>query len=92
MDGRKNNRGTIGNKGGRKPKAEEQLLAEKLNPYESTAFTALESGLEKGEAWAVKLFFEYRFGKPVQTVEQTNKGIIDIKPHEWIKTKQFVKH
>ena len=70
MDGRKNNGGHKTN-GGRKPKADEQKLLEKLSPLEGKAYKALENALNEEEAWAVKLFFEYRFGKPRQTIEQT---------------------
>ena len=49
---------------GRKPKVEEQALIEKLTPLEPIAFKALKDGLEKGERWAVKLFFDYMYGKP----------------------------
>ena len=63
MDKRKNNKGTKGNKGGRPPKAEEQQLIEKLSPLEESAFKALKSGLEDKQNWAVKLFFEYSYGK-----------------------------
>lgn len=67
MDKRKFNKGTKGNKGGRKPKVEEQVLIEKLTPIEAIAFKALENGIKDGEGWAVKLFFDYRFGKPKET-------------------------
>ncbi|MDM9630259.1 hypothetical protein [Robiginitalea aurantiaca] len=45
---------------GRKPKAEEQELIEKLTPLEPTAFEALKEGLEDGKPWAVRLYFNYR--------------------------------
>lgn len=72
MDGRKNNRGQLGNKGGRKPKAEEQQLIEKLSPFEETALKKLEDAVKSGESWAIKLYFEYKYGKPRQTIEQSN--------------------
>ena len=56
---------------GRKSKAEEQKLIEKLTPLEPLAFSALENGLNESESWAVKLYFEYRFGKPKERVEVT---------------------
>ena len=74
MDGRKNNRGHKG-KAGRKPKAEEQKLVEKLSPLEPLAFTALQNGLEDNQSWAVKLFFEYMFGKPKETIEHMGNGL-----------------
>ena len=63
MDKRKNNKGTPGNKGGRPAKADEQKLIEKLSPLQDEAFKALKNGLKEGQNWAVKLYFEYSYGK-----------------------------
>ena len=83
MDGRKNNGGN--KNAGRKPKADEQQLIEKLSPLEPAALSALKEGLEDEQAWAVKLFMEYRYGKPKQIIEQINKdGGKVIQPKEWI--------
>jgi hypothetical protein len=86
MDKRKENKGTIGNNGGRKSKAEEQLLIEKLSPLEPLAFSALTIALEEGKDWAVKLFFNYQYGMPKQMIETkdlSNKTIqIKIKKNE----------
>ena len=71
MDKRANNKGTVGNKGGRKPKAEEQKLIEHLTPMSSIALEALQEGMEKKQQWAVKLYFEYFYGKPQQRVDVT---------------------
>ena len=67
-DNRINNGGH--HKGGRKSKAEEQKLVEKLTPLAEKAYKALELGLEEGQSWAAKLFFEYMYGKPKQTIDQ----------------------
>ena len=56
---------------GRKPKAEEQKLIENLTPMNPLALESLQKGLEKKEQWAVKLFFEYFYGKPQQRVDVT---------------------
>ena len=56
---------------GRKGKAEEQKLIENLTPMNATALKSLQEGLEKKEQWAVKLFFEYFYGKPQQRVDVT---------------------
>ena len=72
MDGRSNNKGTKGNKGGRPSKAEEQKLIENLTPMSSIALEALQKGIEKKEQWAVKLFFEYFYGKPQQRLDVTS--------------------
>lgn len=71
MDGRKNNKGTVGNKGGRKPKAEEVQLIEKLTPLEPLAFEALMKGLEAGDFKYVQLFYNYYAGKPRETKDIT---------------------
>ena len=71
-DGRKNNGGH--SKGGRKPKAEEQKLVEKLTPLIAKAYKALESGLDDDQSWAVRLYFEYMYGKPKQSVDVTSGG------------------
>ena len=70
-DGRKNNSGTKGNKGGRPSKADEQKLIEKLSPLEDKAFKALNNAISEEHSWAVKLYFEYMYGKPKERVEVT---------------------
>ena len=57
---------------GRKAKAEEQKLIENLTPMNPMALESLRKGLEKKEQWAVKLFFEYFYGKPQQRVDVTS--------------------
>ena len=71
MDKRTNNGGARSG-AGRKGKAEEQKLIENLTPMNSMALESLEKGLEKKEQWAVKLFFEYFYGKPQQRVDVTS--------------------
>ena len=56
---------------GRKAKAEEQKLIENLTPMNPDALKSLEIGLKNKEQWAVKLFFEYFYGKPQQRVDVT---------------------
>jgi len=65
MDGRKNNGGHT--TAGRKSKAEEVQLIEKLTPLEPLAFDALMKGLEKGDFKYVQLFYNYYAGKPRET-------------------------
>tara|TARA_B100000902_G_scaffold274059_1_gene259935 strand:- start:10631 stop:10891 length:261 start_codon:yes stop_codon:yes gene_type:complete len=57
---------------GRKAKAEEQKLIENLTPMNAIALESLQKGLEKKEQWAVKLFFEYFYGRPQQRVDVTS--------------------
>jgi len=73
-DGRKNNGGH--KSAGRKPKADEQALIEKLSPLEDKAFKALDDAIKEGHHWAVKMYFEYVYGKPrerIETVDLTEK-------------------
>lgn len=59
---------------GRPSKAEEQALVEKLSPLEDEAHKKLKEAIESGEQWAVKMYFEYMYGKPTQGVDLTSKG------------------
>jgi len=67
-DGRKNNGGARPG-AGRPPKADEQKLIERLSPLSDVAYQALDVALHNGEPWAVKMWFEYRYGKPTQRQE-----------------------
>ena len=71
-DGRVNNKGSKGNKGGRPSKAEEQKLIEKLSPLEEKAFKALDNAIQEEHSWAVRMYFDYMYGKPKEKVEVTN--------------------
>lgn len=77
MDGRKNNKGSIGNKGGRKSKADEIKLIEQMDavlvPLE--VWQALALKVEAGDVQAIKTWVSYRYGMPKQIVEQTNINI-----------------
>ena len=76
-DGRKNNGGH--KTAGRKSKAEEQSLIEKLSPLSDLSFEALREALTNKKDWAVKLTFEYMYGKPKQQIDQnTNITTSDI--------------
>jgi len=74
MDKRKLNKGTKGNNGGRPSKAEEQNLIEKLSPLEEQAFLKLSEAIDNGKDWAIKMFFEYMYGKPRQQTDVTSMG------------------
>jgi len=74
MDDKRKNNGGHSN-GGRKSKAEEQSLIEKLSPLEPLAFKAFEKALIENKDWAIKLFFQYNFGMPKQIVTQTNLNV-----------------
>jgi len=57
---------------GRKSKGEEQKLIENLTPMNPIALKALKTGLSNDESWAIKLFFEYFYGKPQQRIDVTS--------------------
>lgn len=79
MDGRVNNKGTKGNKGGRPPRAEEHEILARLSPLEDKFIQAMERGLEQTQGWAVKIFAEYYWGKPKERVEvSSEEGIKNI--------------
>jgi hypothetical protein len=76
MDGRKYNGARKGEfRGqGRKPKSTELELIEKLTPLESLALEKLKEGVQSGEFNFIKLYFEYRFGKPKISNEEPDTG------------------
>lgn len=67
-DGRQNNGGKRPNSG-RKSKAEELGLKEKLQPMEADFLKVLHRELKKGNPVALKMFAEYYYGKPKETVD-----------------------
>ena len=72
-DGRKTNGGA--RKGaGRKPKADELKLLDKLKPMDEIAFAALKKGLTKGDYKFFEKFMAYRYGTPKQTLDLLNDG------------------
>ena len=74
MDGRKNN-GGHSTKGfaGRKPKADEIKLIERLDEHidSEKVFDTLEGLIEEGNMKAIQLYMNYRFGKPRETVNMS---------------------
>ena len=82
MDGRKNNGGKREG-AGRKPKAEEQKLIERLDAIidKDEAITKLGELVSQGNMRAVQLYFNYRYGKPKESVDiSSSEGInIDFK-------------
>jgi hypothetical protein len=59
---------------GRKSKAEEHKLADRLSPLDDSAFAAIEQGINNADFHYIKMFMEYRFGKPNEKVDITSKG------------------
>jgi len=70
MDKRKNN-GGIRKGAGRKSKADELTLIEKLTPLEDAAYAALKTGVEAGDFKFVQLYYNYYAGKPRETKDIT---------------------
>ena len=70
-DGRKNNGGH--KTAGRKPKAEEQKLIERLDAIinQDKAVEALRDKVYSGDARALELYYKYRYGLPKQKTELT---------------------
>lgn len=48
-------------------------LIERLTPFEGIALKALEKGIKKGDFAFIKLFMEYRFGKPKEKIDLKQK-------------------
>jgi hypothetical protein len=59
---------------GRPPKRDEIALIERLKPLDDLAFSLLKSGMEDGDKVCLKLFMEYRYGKPQAKVDLTTGG------------------
>ena len=81
MDGRKNNSGTKGNKGGgRKPKADELKLIERLDEVidKDEALQTL-AKMAKKDFRALQLYLNYRWGKPKEKMDiTTNEESLNI--------------
>jgi len=85
LDKRKNN-GGHSTKGyaGRKPKEDEQHIVETLKPYDELALMKLSEAMEQGKDWAIKLFYNYRYGMPKQIIDQkTELTMPTIDMNEW---------
>jgi hypothetical protein len=50
-------------------KADAVALVTKLGPLESRAHIMLAEAVEEGKPWAIKMYFEYMYGKPKQIIE-----------------------
>lgn len=74
-DRRKNNGGARPNSG-RKPKADELTIIENMDkalaPLE--AWKSLALRVKEGDTQAIRLWLNYRFGMPKQSVDLTTKG------------------
>ena len=76
-----NNHGGKRPNSGRKPKDEEQKAIELLKDHDEVWAERLKTAVSEGKNWALKLFAEYRFSKPVASTEIT---IGEINKPDWI--------
>ena len=63
------NRGGKREEAGRKSKADELKLIEKLKPYEDKALQLLFKKIDEDDMYALKMYMEYMYGKPKQQQE-----------------------
>ena len=73
MDGRRNNGGN--KNAGRKPKAEEAKLIERLDNIinRDEVIEMLGKKIKDGDQRAMTLYFNYRYGKPKESVDITSE-------------------
>ena len=79
MDNRKNNGGAREG-AGRKPKAQEQKLIERLDAIIDTdeALNQLGKLVAKGDLRAVQLYLSYRYGKPKERIDLNSSEGLNI--------------
>lgn len=65
---------------GRKPKASEIELIERLSPLDDIALESLKKGVQVGDYNFIKLFMEYRYGKPKQDVNLSGNLYLSDEP------------
>jgi hypothetical protein len=71
MAGKKGASGGARENAGRKPKADEIKLIERLSVYDDVAQQKLFELIDDGDFKAIQLFYAYRYGKPKETVNMT---------------------
>ena len=78
MDGRRNNGGhSTKGKAGRKPKDVEGKLIERLDAIidKDEAIEILQNRIMSGDMRASQLYFNYRYGKPKESIDVTSGGL-----------------
>jgi hypothetical protein len=78
MDGRRNNGGhSTKGKAGRKPKDVEGKLIERLDAIidKDEAIEILQNRIMDGDMRALQLYFNYRYGKPKESIDVTSGGL-----------------
>lgn len=75
MDGRRNNGGH--KTAGRKPKDVEGKLIERLDAIidKDEAIEILQNKIHSGDMRALQLYFNYRYGKPKESIDVTSGGL-----------------
>lgn len=60
---------------GRKPKAEEEKLIEKLDKHinNDEVFKTMDKMIKEGDTRALTLYLNYRYGKPKESITQTHQ-------------------
>ena len=73
---KKGQHGGVRENAGRKPKADELRFIEKLDSIidQDKAIETLKKLIEANNFSALKLYMEYRFGKPKEVIENINKN------------------
>ena len=86
MDNRKNNGGAREG-AGRKPKAQEQKLIERLDAIidKDEALEVLGQLVAKGDIRAVQLYLSYRYGKPKESIDLNSSEGLNINFRDLIK-------
>ena len=81
------NRGGSRQGAGRKPKAQEQKLIERLDAIidKDEALSKLEELVYKGDMRAVQLYLSYRYGKPKESVDINSSEGLNINFRDLIK-------
>lgn len=59
---------------GRKPKADEVELIERLSPMDDLALQKLKEGVSSGDFKFIQLFMNYRYGRPKEKKDITSNG------------------
>jgi len=59
---------------GRKPKADEVELIERLSPMDDLALQKLKEGVSSGDFKFIQLFMSYRYGRPKESKDITSNG------------------
>ena len=84
MDGRRNNGGN--KNAGRKPKADETKLIERLDNIidKDEVIQILAKKIKEGDQRALTLYFNYRYGKPKESMDITSTNGLNINFKELI--------